>query len=72
MLVNGCPTEEFPLERGLRQGDPLFPFLFIIAVEAFNVMMLEARDNGVLKAFKVGSEYSYLTLAIRRQCSIPW
>ena len=23
VLVNGCPTDEFPLERGLRQGDPL-------------------------------------------------
>ena len=22
VLVNGCPTEEFPIERGLRQGDP--------------------------------------------------
>ena len=23
VLVNGCPTEEFSIERGLRQGDPL-------------------------------------------------
>jgi len=29
VLVNGCPTEEFPLERGLRQGAPLAIFILI-------------------------------------------
>jgi len=23
VLVNGCPTDEFKIKRGLRQGDPL-------------------------------------------------
>ena len=30
VLVNGSPTEEFPMERGLRQGDNLFPLLLFV------------------------------------------
>nr|GEW76430.1 putative RNA-directed DNA polymerase, eukaryota, reverse transcriptase zinc-binding domain protein [Tanacetum cinerariifolium] len=45
VLINGSPTMEFKLEIGLRQGDHVSPFLFIIAVEALNIAILEATNR---------------------------
>ncbi|CAL5415768.1 unnamed protein product [Camellia sinensis] len=56
VLVNGSPTEEFSPQKGLRQGDSLSPFLFIIVAEGLNILMHRAHELGIIKGVKVGAK----------------
>jgi hypothetical protein len=56
VLVNDSPTDEFSLERGLRQGDPLSPFLFLLAAEGLNVMMKAMVDGNKFTGYSVGGQ----------------
>ncbi|GAU44264.1 hypothetical protein TSUD_400110 [Trifolium subterraneum] len=58
VLVNGCPTEEFHFERGLCQGDPLSPFLFLLAAEGLHVLMEAMVSNSVFTPYGIGLQNS--------------
>jgi len=55
ILVNGSHTKEFHLKKGLRQGDSLSPFLFLIVAEGLNVMMTEAINLNLFTGYTVGA-----------------
>ncbi|GJY46340.1 putative RNA-directed DNA polymerase, eukaryota, reverse transcriptase zinc-binding domain protein [Tanacetum coccineum] len=54
ILVNGSPTSEFELSKGLRQGDPMSPFLFILAMEGLHAMVSKAVTTGLFKGASIG------------------
>jgi hypothetical protein len=55
VLVNGTPSDFFSSSRGLRQGDPLSPLLFVIMIEAFSKLFSVTVQRGFLSGFFVGS-----------------
>jgi hypothetical protein len=49
IIVNGAPGRRICHARGLRQGDPLSPMLFVIAMEGLNRLIKVADDDGLLQ-----------------------
>ncbi|GJR04729.1 retrovirus-related pol polyprotein from transposon TNT 1-94 [Tanacetum coccineum] len=56
VLVNGSPTSEFKIGRGLRQGDPLSPFLFIIGMEGLHAAIEDAISSSLFCCLSIGSQ----------------
>ncbi|CAL0325442.1 unnamed protein product [Lupinus luteus] len=53
VLVNGSPTSEFSMCRGLRQGDSIAPFLFLIVAEGLAGIMRSAVSKKIFKGYSV-------------------
>jgi hypothetical protein len=59
--VNGSPTKTFNGSRGLHQGDPLSPFLFIILVEGLGHSLSQEKREGVIKGIPLLEEEEALS-----------
>ena len=57
-MINGSPAGFFNSSRGVKQGDPLSPFLFVIVMEAFSRMVKASVDHGLFSGFVVGNRGS--------------
>lgn len=53
MMVN-VASSFFKPYRGLNQGDPLFPLLFIMVMKALNKMFIRARELELFRDLEVG------------------
>jgi hypothetical protein len=62
VLVNGSPTNEFHVGKGLRQGDPLSPFLFLIVTEGLSGLMRKAVENNLFHGYKVSDNIMFHSL----------
>ena len=49
MILNGSPGRRICHARGLRQGDPLSPLLFVIVMETLNALLKKADENNLLR-----------------------
>lgn len=48
VLLNGVPGKIFNCKRGVRQGDPLSPLLFVLAAEILQYIVNGLKDKGIL------------------------
>ncbi|XP_073225569.1 uncharacterized protein [Cicer arietinum] len=53
MLVNGISNEEFQIRKGLKKGDHLTPFLFLLVFEGLFGMVKKAVNPGLFHGFQM-------------------
>ncbi|GJX10289.1 RNA-directed DNA polymerase, eukaryota [Tanacetum coccineum] len=58
VLVNGSPTSEFQFHCGLKQGDPLAPYLFILVMESLHLSVSRTVEVGIFTSIKIDSALS--------------
>ena len=58
VLVNETPSNFFLASRGIHQGCPLSPLLFILIIESLNRIILDAQQKGHIKGFQYSPNMS--------------
>ena len=66
ILINGEPQGEISPTRGLRQGDPLSPYLFLMCTEGLHGLIRKAATNGDIRGVTIcqnGPKITHLLFA---------
>ncbi len=66
VLLNGIPSGYIKPARGIHQGDPLSPYLFLICVEGLTSLLRKSENEGLihgLAASHYGPRVSHLLFA---------
>lgn len=54
ILINGSSKGSIQASRGLKQGDPLSPFLFVLVVDVLSWMISKGVEGNIIEPFKIG------------------
>ena len=61
IIVNGEPKGLIHPTKGIRQGDPLSPFLFLLCTEGLHSNISKVENDGTIRGFSLGRRSPRLT-----------
>jgi hypothetical protein len=61
ILINGNPSPSFRPHRGIRQGDPLSPYLFILCADVLSSLISQLQTNNKIKGIAIAPSAPHIT-----------
>nr|GEX06310.1 RNA-directed DNA polymerase, eukaryota [Tanacetum cinerariifolium] len=58
VLINGSPTLEFQFHKGLKQGNPISPILFILIMETLHLTFKRVLNAGLYKGISLSDSFT--------------